>query len=348
MRLIYSLFFLFLSSAFLNAQDKDLEAAEKVFYEFAEAYFEHDIDKLKALTYFNDELNLLLEMPEYTAEELVELKKRLRATPIKWNEVGEIIKINNAPIRINEIMVNERRKIGTIKLLEMVYPIIVKKSRATKAWKVDPTFMIQSIKKHIKTEMKRNQRDFRFIFDGKTFHLDEGEKIIVKDARDVAHRLVLYRNEIQHYKDGRINFHYHKDMEVFPNKMKGGFVYTLTAELGPEVHLLIYDKGADLQEVAKKYINVWIENYEVNDAQFEKQQLKEAKQEVNGKLIDGKVMYVRQADKVLYNQFYFFQHQSGHVVGIFAKCRNIDTGLLNKYLKIAHENLQPLARGEKR
>ena len=348
MRFLLSFIFLYLSINMLNAQDKELEAAEKIFYEFTEAYFEHDLEKMKALTYFNDELGLLLEMPEYTAAELKDLKKRLRETPVKWNEVGEIIKINNAPIRINEIMVNERRKIGTIRLLEMVYPLIIKKSRASNAWKVDITFMTQSIKKHIKNEMKRNQRDFRIIFDGKTFHLDEGEKIIVKDAQDIAHRLVLHRNEIQHYKDGRVSFHYHKDMEVFPNKMKGGFVYTLNAEIGPEVHLLIYDKGADLQEVAKKYINIWIENYEVNDAQFESQQLKDAKQEINGKLIDGKVMYVREAGKVFYNQFYFFKNQSGQVIGVFAKCRNIDTGLLNKYLKIACEDLRPLARGVKR
>ena len=130
--------------------------------------------------------------------------------------------------------------------------------------------------------------------------------------------------------------------------MKGGFVYTLNTELGPEVHLLVYDQGADLQEVAKKYINIWIENYEVNDAQFEKQQLKDAKQEINGKMVDGKVMYVRQAGKVFYNQFYFFKHESGQVIGVFAKCRNIDTGLLNKYLKIACEDLRPLAQGVKR
>ena len=349
MRVIHSFLFLFLTIIFaLNAEDKELEAAEKVFYEFTEAYFAHDMEKLKAVTYYNDELNLLLEMPGYTKEELVELNKKLRATPIKWNEVGEIIKINNAPIRVNEIMVNERKKIGTIRLLEMVYPLIVKKMRGTNEWKVDPTFMIQSLKKHIKIEMKRNQRDFRIIFDGKTYHLNEGEKIIVEDLQKVAHRIVLYRNEIQHYKDGRISFHYHKDMEVFPNKMKGGFVYTLNTELGPEVHLLVYDQNADLQEVAEKYINIWIENYEVNDAQFEKQKLKDAKQEINGKMVDGKVMYVRQAGKVFYNQFYFFKHEYGKVVGVFAKCRNIDVGLLNKYLKIACEDLRPLARGVKR
>ena len=140
--------------------------------------------------------------------------------------------------------------------------------------KIDPTFMIQSIKKHIKIEMKRQQRDFRIIFDGETFHLNEGKKTIVEDVKGITHRVTLYRNEIQHYKDGRISFHYHKEMEVFPNKMPGGFVYTLTAEYGPEVHLLVYDQGSNLQEVAKKYINIWIENYEVNDAQFETEKFK--------------------------------------------------------------------------
>lgn len=346
---LHNFFFilLFLVSS-LTAQDKELEAAEELFYSFTEAYFERDLTKMKSFCLFNEDMEILDDQPAYTKAKLVELKKTLRATPVKWHTVGEVIKINNAPIRVNEIMVNDRKKIGTIRMLEMVYPLILRKSRASNTWKIDPTFMIQSVKKHLKTEMKRNARDFRIVFDGKTFHLNEGEKIIVEDLKGVSHRVTLYRNEIQHYKDGRVKFHYHKDMEVFPNKMKGGFVYTLTSELGPELHLLIYDKGADLQQVAEKYINVWIENYEVNDAQFEKKQLKEARQEINGEMVDGKVLYVRQGGKVLYNQFYFFESETGTVVGVFAKCKAVDTGLLNKYLKIACEDLKPLARGTKR
>jgi hypothetical protein len=331
----------------VGAQEKTKVTPEEIFYQFTEAYFEHDLAQLKALTFYNDELESLLQMPKFTGKELIALKKKLRQTPIDWHGVGEVIKINNAPIRINEIMANERKKIGTIHLLEMVYPIILRKTRATNEWKVDPTFVIQSIKKHIKIQMKKNQRDYRIIFDDKTYHLNEGEKIIIEDLKGISHRVVLFRNEIQHYRDGRVRFHYHKDMEVFPNKMKGGHVYTLNSELGPEVHLIVYDQGVTLQEAEKKYINVWIENYEVNDGQFEKERFKNVRQEINGKLVDGKVMYVRQAGKVFYNQFYFFQEE-GRVLGVFAKCRNIDTGLLNKYLKVATEELLPLTQGAKK
>ena len=58
------------------------------------------MEKLKALTFFNDELDLLGEMPGYRRR--AKNKQQLRHL-IKWNEVGEIIKINNAPIRVNEI-----------------------------------------------------------------------------------------------------------------------------------------------------------------------------------------------------------------------------------------------------
>ena len=75
MRVFHSFLILVLSLYFVaSAQDKELEAAEKAFYEFTEAYFAHDMEKLKALTFFNDELDLLGEMPGYTEGRACEVK----------------------------------------------------------------------------------------------------------------------------------------------------------------------------------------------------------------------------------------------------------------------------------
>jgi hypothetical protein len=335
-------FFIFFVSIFLmslSAQEVvKVATPDDVFRDYAAAFFDQDLEKLKSLTFFADELEVLVQIPKVSKDQLLDIKKRLQETPIKWYTVGEVIKINGAPITVNDVMVNESKMLGTIRMLEMVYPIILRKSRTSEEWKVDPTFMIQSVKKHLKIENKRNQRDFRIELDGELFYLNEGERIVAKDNKGVEHRIVLFKNEIQHYKDGRLRFHYHKDMDVYPNKMVGGFVYSLSSDLGPEIHLMVYDKGASLASTKDKYINMWIENYKANDAVFEENALKPVRQEINGQMIDGSVMYVRSEGKVLYNQFYFFE-ENGAVIGVFAKCSNIDTGILNQYLKIACEDL---------
>ena len=326
---------------------EELKNPDTAFKAFVSAFLEKDMEKLKKLTLYNEELDVLAQAQTPQGEELRNAKKTLQELSIKWYEVGDIVKIRGAPIKVNDIMVNDRRKLGTIRLLDFVYPVIVRKLRAGNIWKVDPTFVINSIKKKLKNEQKFKRKDFRIILDGKAFHLNEGEKIIAKTDDGKEHRIVLFKNEIQHYKDGRIAFHYHRDMDVFPNKMQDGSVYTLSTDLGPEIHILVYKPGTELKAAMDKYIKVWVENYEVKDSQFEKNLLKDTRQEINGKEYPGKVMYVKEGLRVVYNQFYFFE-LNGTVVGLFARCKTSDTGLLNQYLKIVCEQIVPGRPGVKK
>jgi hypothetical protein len=239
-------------------------------------------------------------------------------------------------------MSNETKRIGNIKILDFVYPLQLKKLR-TGQWKVDPTFMIQSVRKQVDTESKRKRKNFRVELDGTLYYLNEGEMINFKDDAGKDRVIKLFKNDIQHYKDGRISFQYHKGMDVFPGPSKNGFVYTLNSDLGPEVHVLLYKEGADLKTERERFIKLWIENYEVKDARFEKVRLKNVSQSINGKENDGKVMYVILNGNVLYNQFNFLEID-GRVVGVFGKSKSADAGLLNQYLAIVCENIRPAKR----
>ena len=134
-------------------------------------------------------------------------------------------------------------------------------------------------------------------------------------------------------------------MEVFPGKGKKSFVYTLNSDLSPEIHVLVYEKGAMLGDAMQRFINIWIENYKSKNAVFEKVMLKNTKQIINGKEYAGKIMYVKLKDSVYYNQFYFFE-EKGVIMGIFARSKTIDTGLLNQYLSILCESVYPV-KGKK-
>ena len=95
----------------------------------------------------------------------------------------------------------------------------------------------------------------------------------------------------------------------------------------------------------QRFINIWIENYKSKDAVFEKQMLKNTKQMINGKEHAGKILYVNQQGVVYYNQFYFFE-ENGVLMGVFARSKTSDTGLLNQYLSILSESVYPV-KGKK-
>jgi len=177
--------------------------------------------------------------------------------------------------------------------------------------------------------------------NGQLIYMNENEKVVFKDADGKENTITLFKNEIQHYKDGRVSFQYHRDMEVYPGKGKNCFVYTLNSDLSPEIHVLVYDKGVNLATEMQKFINIWIENYKSMDAVFEEKRLKNSKQFINGKEYAGKIMYVKNHENVFYNQFYFLE-VDGAVIGIFARSKTIDTGILNQYLSILCEKVYPV------
>jgi len=330
----------FLLTLTLFSQKKATPTADELFRAFGNAFLERDVAAVKKLSIFRDNIDIISQLPKFTKEKLVEIKKSFAQLPIKWYLPGEIIKIHGSQITVNDVMVNDRKRIGTVRLLEMVYPIALRKLR-TGEWKVDPFLMIQSINKGLEIERKKNRRNFRINLNGELIYLNEGEKVDFTDKAGKKHELSLFKNDIQHYKDGRVSFQYHRDMEVFPGKGKNCFVYTMNSDLSPEVHVLVYEKGAKLNEEMQRFINIWIENYKSKDAIFEEKMLKNTKQIINGKEYAGKIMYVKQQDKVYYNQFYFLEI-NGQVVGIFARSKTIDTGLLNQYLSILCEKVYPV------
>ena len=320
------------------SQLKNENNPEFVFKSFAAAYFKQDIKKMKELTIFAENLKVLLEMPKVPKAELENVLKDLKTLPIRWYEPGDFVKIQGGQIAVNGLMSSEDRRIGTLHMLDFVYPIALKKLR-NGMWKADPTFIIQSVKKQVDVESRRNRKNFRVDLDGVLYYLNEGERVTFKDKTEKEHTLKLFKNDIQHYKDGRLSFHYHKDMEVFPGPSKNGFVYTLNSELGPEIHVLIYNKGVNLKVEEQKFINIWIENYEVKDARFEEKRLKDITQNINEKEYSGKIMYVILNGKVYYNQFSFFE-MDGRVLGVFGKSKSVDAGLLNQYLAVVCENIK--------
>ena len=333
---------IFLSSTF--AQEKYPQTPDELFRAFANAFLARDLDTVKKLCVYTENLDLISQLPKFSKVKLAEVQKQLAALPIKWYKPGDQIKIHGANQTVNDVMSNDRRKIATVKLLEMVYPVAVKKMR-TGQWKVDPLLMLQSIGKTLDLERKKNRKNFRINLNGELIYLNESEEINFKDKEGKEHKVTLYKNDIQHYKDGRVQFQYHRDMEVYPGKGKNCFVYTLNSDLSPEIHVLIYDKGSNKRIEMTKFINIWIDNYKSKDAIFEKQQLKDTKQEINGKEYPGKIMYVKEQDKVYYNQFYFFE-EKGTLMGVFARSKTIDTGLLNQYLSILCESVYPV-KGKK-
>lgn len=344
-RLTTSCSFIIITLLFLlpgNSQEKAVQTADQLFRDFTNAFLERDVTTIKKLCIYTENIDIISQLPKMEKVKLDEVKKNFASLPIKWYLPGEIIKIHGSQITVNDVMVNERKRIGTVRLLEMVYPVALRKLR-TGEWKVDPFLMIQSIHKGLEVERKKNRRNFRIDLNGELIYLNEGEKVKFKDKDGKEHELSLFKNDIQHYKDGRVSFQYHRDMEVFPGKGKNCFVYTMTTDLSPEVHVLIYEKGAKLEDEMQRFINIWIENYKSKDAVFEENMLKNTKQIINGKEYAGKIMYVKQQDKVYYNQFYFLEVE-GAVMGIFARSKTIDTGLLNKYLSILCEKVYPVKR----
>ena len=330
--------FLFVLSSY--AQEKKEPTPDDLFRQFANAFLERNLDEVKKVCIYTENIDVIGQLPKLNATQLAKAKKELMSLPIKWYLPGEMIKIHGSNIKVNDVMSNDRKKIGNIKMLEMVYPLALKKLR-TGTWKVDPFLMIQSISKTIELERKKNRRNFRIDIDGELLYLNEGEKVPYKDKHGNEHIVSLFKNEVQHYRDGRVGFQYHRDMEVFPGKGKKCFVYTLNSDLSPEIHVLVYEKGVSLAEEMQRFINIWIENYKSKDAVFEKTMLKNTKQMINGKEYAGKIMYVKQQESVYYNQFYFFE-EKGQVMGVFARSKTIDTGLLNQYLSILCERVYPV------
>jgi hypothetical protein len=336
-------FSLILTSA---SQLKNENSPDFIFKSFATAFLQQDIKKMKSLSIFTENLKILLQMPKLEKEKLEATFKKLKETPIKWYQEGDLVKIRGGQIRVNVLMANENKRIGTVHVLDFVYPLALKKLRNGQ-WVVDPTFMVQSVKKQVDSTSKRKRKNFRIDLDGVLYYLNEDEKVTFTDENKKEHVLKLFKNDIQHYKDGRISFQYHKDMEVFPGPSKNGFVYTLNSDVGPEVHVLIFNKGSKIKDEQDKFINAWIENYEVKDARFEEKRLKDVKQSINGQEHAGKVMYVILNGKVIYNQFYFLEVE-GQVIGLFGKSKSVDAGLLNQYLTIVCESIKPgKGRGKK-
>ena len=326
------------------AQEKKESTADDLFREFATAFLERDLDVIKKICVYTENLDVIGQLPKLPKAQLEKAKKELASLPIKWYLPGENIKIHGSHIKVNDVMSNDRKRIGNIKMLDMVYPIALKKSRTGK-WQIDPFLMVQSISKTIEIERKKNRRNFRIDINGELLYLNEGEKVAYKDKHGNDHQLSLYKNEVQHYRDGRVAFQYHRDMEVFPGKGKNCFVYTMNSYLSPEVHVLIFDKGAKMGEEMQRFINIWVENYKSKDAVFEKTLLKNTKQQINGKEHAGKILYVNQQGVVYYNQFYFFE-ENGVLMGLFARSKTSDTGLLNQYLSILSESVYPV-KGKK-
>ena len=332
----------FLLSLPLLAQKENGNDPDTVFKEFASAYFLQDFKKLESVSIYKDNLKTLMEMPRHNNDKLAALLKELKDVPIKWYEPGENVKIHGGNITVNETMSNEYRRVGNVKMLDFVYVLQLKKMR-TGEWRVDPTFMIQSVRKQIDRESKRKRKNFRVELGGELYYLNAGEQITVKDDSGKEEVMKLFKNDIQHYKDGRISFQYHKEMDVFPGPGKNGFVYTLNSDLGPEIHVIIYNRGSKLEEERDRFIKLWVENYEVQHATFEEKRLKDIKQSINDKEYPGKVMYVIINGKIVYNQFNFLEINN-RVVGVFGKSKNVDAGLLNQYLAIVCENIKPAVK----
>ncbi len=344
-KIIYFLFVLIYCSLAVLSQEKAVEKSpDEVFKLFAEAFLKRDLEKMKEYSVFTENIELVKQLPKLEEKVLASSLKDLKELPIKWYAPGEVIKIHGSQISVNDVMSNDQRKIGNIKLLEMVYPIALRKLR-TGEWKVDPYLMLQSINKSLEIERKKNRRNFRVEIDGQLVYLNENEEIEFEDKDGKSHKMTLFKNAIQHYKDGRISFSYHRDIDVYPGKGKNFFVYTMTSDMSPELHLLVYDKGVNKDEEMKKFIDIWIENYKIKEAVFEEKVLKETKQEINGREINGKILYVKMADSVYYNQFYFFELR-GAVIGVFARSKTVDIGILNQYMAILCENIQ-LNEGKK-
>ena len=337
-------FIVLLSTFSAFAQKQPTKTADEVFKLFAEGFLERDLKKVKDHSIYTENIEVITQLPKLNAAQLEQVKKNLQSLPIKWYLPGEIIKIHGSQITVNDVMVNDRKRIGNIKLLEMVYPIALRKLR-TGEWKVDPYLMIQSINKTIEIERKKNRRNFRIDLDGQLVYLNENEQVEFEDKDGKKHKVTLFKNDIQHYRDGRVTFQYHRDMEVYPGKGKNCFVYTLNSDLSPEIHVLVYDKGATLATEMQRFIEIWIENYKSKDGVFEEKTLKNTRQSINGTEIAGKIMYVKQHENVYYNQFYFFE-KNGVVMGLFARSKTIDTGLLNQYLSILCEKVYPV-KGKK-
>ena len=337
--LLISLYFLLP----VHSQKKVTFTPDQLFRDFGNAFLERDLTTIKKLCIYTENLDVISQIPKIEKVKLEEIKKKFAKLPIKWYLPGEVMKIHGSQIPVNDKMADDHNRIGTVRLLEMVYPIALRKNRRSGEWKVDPFLMIQSIHKALKAERKKNRRNFRINLNGELIHLNEGEKVKFKDKEGKEHEVSLFKNDIQHYKDGRVEFQYHRDMEVFPGKGKNCFVYTMTSDLSPEIHVLVYDKGAKLNEEMQRFINIWIENYKSKDAIFEEKMLKNTKQIINGKEHAGKLMYVKQQNKVYYNQFYFLEI-NGVLMGIFARSKTIDTGLLNQNLSILCEKVYPVKR----
>ena len=311
---------------------------DAVFKAFATAFFNQDLKRMKSLSIYSQNIEVLVKVPKFEEERRKKLIEDLKVMPIKWYQKDEKVKIHGGHITVNDLMSNDNKRIGTIRMLDFVYPLQLTKMRSGQ-WVADPAFMIRSVRKHLEAESKRKRKNFRVELDGQLFYLnaDEMVKFTGKDKQE--HELKLFKNDIQHYKDGRLSFQYHKEMDVYPGPSKNGFVYTLNSSIGPEVHVLLYNPGAKLADEQKKFIDLWIENYEVKDARFEEKRLKDVRQNINGKECDGKVMYVILNGKVIYNQFNFLEID-GRVVGVFGKSKSSDAGLLNQYLAIVCENIK--------
>ena len=229
------------------AQKKKEPTPDDLFREFGSAFLDRNLDVIKKISVYTENIDVIGQLPKLPKARLDKAKKELASLPIKWYLPGEMIKIHGSHIKVNDVMSNDRKRIGNIKMLDMVYPIALKKSR-TGVWKIDPFLMVQSITKSIEIERKKNRRNFRIDINGELLYLNEGEKVAYKDKHGNEHELSLFKNEVQHYKDGRVAFQYHRDMEVYPGKGKNCFVYTLNSDLSPEVHVLVFDKGAKLGE----------------------------------------------------------------------------------------------------
>ncbi|NQZ56728.1 MAG: hypothetical protein HRT88_04565 [Lentisphaeraceae bacterium] len=336
--LITALLMNFICGSLIAQETKKPIGPKQVFKAFVSAYFDHDLKTMQKVAYYDDEMKVLLEMPQLKGADLSKAKTLLKGIEIFWHIPGDLIKLQGGNITVNDQMSNTNKRIGTIRHLDFVYPLSVRKSRRTGLWKVDAMFAINSIARTVRRNKIRDMKDYRIFLDGQVVHLDEEEEGTITDKEGKKHTISLFRNEVQQYKDGRVHFQYHKEMSVFPNKMKDGFIYTLTSQIGAEIHILVYDKGVNLIQARQKYIDLWIENYTIKKALFEQQRLKKSSQEINSNEVAGSIMYVRQENKVIYNQFYFFEDK-GRTLGLFARGKNFDTSQINLYLKIASKNI---------
>lgn len=116
-----------------------------IFKEFVKAYLIQDSKKIQSLSLYNEELNILYGAPTRNEETIKRLFKDLKYAQISWHNPGDRVKIQKTTLIVNELMSNNKRRVGNLNINEFPYLLLLKKMKNGE-WKIDPTLMISTIK----------------------------------------------------------------------------------------------------------------------------------------------------------------------------------------------------------